>query len=101
MKIIKSEFWHILQKHIALRKKMTYGQITQALVATGDIEHVQRGMAARMRSQGLDQAVQVADQGTGPTRSGQLVAGNEGINTQSAWPGWFKYLDCRHEQGKT
>jgi hypothetical protein len=101
MKIIKSEFWHILQKHIALRKKITYGQITQNLVATGEIGHIQRGMAARMRSQGLDQAVQVADQGTGAPRSGQLVAGNEANDLQSAWPGWSKYLDCRHEQGKT
>jgi len=101
MKIIKSEFWHILQKHIALRKKMTYEQITQNLVATGEIGHIQRGMAARMRSQGLDQSVQIANQGTGPTCSGQLVAGNEGSNTQGAWSGWSKYLDCRHEQGKT
>ena len=101
MKIIKSEFWHILQKHIALRKKMTYGRITQAAVVTGDVGHLQRGMASRVRSQGLDQAVQVADQGTGAPRSGQLVAGTEGSNTQSAWPRWSKYLDCRHEQGKT
>jgi hypothetical protein len=82
-------------------KTFPYDQITAALVATGDIGHIQRGMAARVRSQGLDQAVQVANQRTGAPRSGQLVAGNEGSDTQSAWPGWSKYLDCRHEQGKT
>lgn len=82
-------------------KTFPYDQITAALVATGDIGHVQRGMATRMRSQGLDQPVQVADQRTGPTCSGQLVAGNEGSDLQGAWPGWSKYFDCRHEQGET
>lgn len=75
-------------------KLASYGQITAALVATGDLD---RGMAAGMRSQGLDQALQIADQGTGPTGSGRLVASDKGSHTEDAWPGWSKYLDCGHE----
>ena len=71
-----------------------YREITAALVATGDLDG---RMAAGMRSQGLDQAVQVADQGTGPTGCGRLVASDQGRHTEGAWPGWSKYLDCGHE----
>jgi hypothetical protein len=73
-----------------------YGQITAALIATGDLD---RAMAAGMRSQGLDQALQIANQGTGPTSSGRLVAADEGNHNENSWPGWSKYLDYRDEQG--
>ena len=95
----------------ALLNKMMEGQtfsddqITDALIATGDIAgwrepELDGSLAAGMRSQGLDQAVQVADQGTGSAGGRCLVAGNQGRNIESAWPGWSKYLDYRHEQGK-
>lgn len=85
---------HALLNRMREGQTFEYRQITAALVATGDLD---RGMAAGMRSQGLDQALQVADQGTGPTGSGRMVAANEGSDTEGAWPGWSKYLDCRHE----
>ncbi len=75
-------------------KLVTYGQITQALVVTGDIGHLQRGMATGMRSPFLDQSLFTAPQGTGPAGSGRLVAGNKGRDIESPWPGWSKYLDC-------
>ena len=65
----------------------SYGQITQALVVTGDIGHIQRGMAPHLRSTGLDQAVQTAHQGTGAAGSGCLVAANKGKHCQGSWPG--------------
>ena len=83
----------------------SYDEITAALVATGDIAgwreaHLVGSLAAGMRSQGLDQAVQIADQGTGAPCGRCLVAGNEGSDIESPWPGWSKYIDCGHEQGK-
>jgi len=80
-----------------------YDEITAALVATGDVAgwyegHLFRGMATGMRSEGLDQAVQTAHQGTGASGSGCLVAANQGRDIEGAWPGWSKYLDKRHEQ---
>ena len=65
-------------------KLASYGQITEALVVTGDIGHLQRGMAAGMRSPLLDQPLFVAPQGTWPTGSGRLVEGNQGTDCQSA-----------------
>lgn len=85
---------HALLNRMRDGQTFEYRQITAALVATGDLD---RGMAAGMRSQGLDQTLQVADQGTGTTGSGCLVAANEGSHTEGAWPGWSKYLDCGHE----
>lgn len=70
-----------------------YGQITAALVATGDIGHIQRGMAAGMRSAGLDQALQTANEGTRASSSGRLVATDEGKHCQSAWPGSVETVD--------
>ena len=95
----------------AILNKMMEGQtfpddqITEALIATGDIAgwrepELDGSLAAGMRSQGLDQAVQVAHQGTGSEIRGCLVAGHEGSHLESAWPGWSKYLDRGHEQGK-
>lgn len=85
---------HALLNKMREGQTFEYRQITAALVATGDLD---RGMAAGMRSQGLDQAVQITDQGTGPTGSGRLVAADEGSHTEGAWPGWSKYLDFRYE----
>lgn len=65
----------------------SYGQITAALVVTGDIRHLQRGMATHLRSTGLDQAVQILHEGTGASGCGCLVAGNQGKNCQGPWPG--------------
>ena len=95
----------------ALLNKMMEGQIfsddqiTEALIATGDIAgwrepELDGSLAAGMRSQGLDQAVQVAHQGTGAAVRGCVVARHEGSHPESAWPGWSKYLDRGHEQGK-
>ena len=85
---------HALLNKMREGQTFDYEQITAALVATGDLD---RGMAARMRSQGLDQGLQIADQGTGPTGSGRLVASDKRSHTEGAWPGWSKYLDCGHE----
>lgn len=79
-----------------------YEQITEALVATGDLAgwretNLVGSLAAGMRSEGLDQAIQTAHQGTGPTGSGQVVARNEGSNSENSWPGWSKYLDSGNE----
>lgn len=74
-------------------KLASYGQITAALVVTGDIGHIQRGMASGMRSPLLDQPLPTAPEGTGPAGSGRLVAENEGRDIESPWPGWSKYLD--------
>lgn len=92
--VLTREQGHALLNKMREGQTFEYGQITAALVATGDLD---RGMAAGMRSQGLDQAVQIANQGTGPTGSGRLVASDQGSNTEGAWPGWSKYLDCGHE----
>lgn len=83
----------------------SYDQITAALVATGDIAgwreaHLVGSLAAGMRSQGLDQAVQVANQGTGPTGSGFVVAGNAGRDIKSQGTSGPGYVDPRYEQGK-
>lgn len=78
-------------------KLASYGQITTALVVTGDIGHIQRGMAPRVRSPRLDQSLLTAPEGTGSKGCGCLVAGNEGSDIEGPWPGWSKYLDCRHE----
>ena len=70
----------------------SYEQITAALIATGDLDG---GMAQGMRSKGMDQPLQAK------TRfCGSMVAGNQGSDTQGAWPGWSRYLDCGHEQAK-
>ena len=74
-----------------------YREITAALVATGDLDG---RMAAGMRSQGLDQAVQVANQGTRATDSGFVVAGNEGRHFESQGATGAGYVDSRYEQGK-
>lgn len=71
----------------------TYGQITSALVATGDYGHVQRGMAAHLRSTGLDQAIQIAFEGTGASGCRCLVARNQGKHCQGAWPGSVANVD--------
>lgn len=92
--VLTREQGHALLNRMREGQTFEYGQITAALVATGDLD---RGMAAGMRSQGLDQALQIADQGTGPTGSGRLVASDKGSHTEGAWPGWSKYLDCGHE----
>ena len=96
---------HALLNKMREGQTFDYEQITAALVATGDIAEWQEpevvgSLAAGMRSQGLDQALQIANQGTGPTGSGRLVAANKGSHTEGAWPGWSKYLDCGHEQAK-
>jgi len=80
-----------------------YEQITAALIATGDLAgwrepNVVRFLATGMRSQGLDQAIQIARQGTREAPSGCLVGADQGNDTESPWQGWSKYLDCRHEQ---
>lgn len=83
----------------------SYDQITAALVATGDIAgwreaHLVGGLAAGMRSQGLDQAIQVANQRTRTTDSGFVVAGNEGRHFESQGTTGAGYVDSRYEQGK-
>ena len=83
----------------------SYDQITAALVATGDIAgwreaHLVGSLAAGMRSQGLDQAVQVADQGTGAAGGRCLVAGNEGSHFEGQGSTVVGYVDLRYEQGK-
>lgn len=85
---------HRLLNRLQEGETFDYGQITAALVATGDLDG---RLATGMRSAGLDQAVQTAHQGTGPKGSGQVVAGHEGTDSQSAWPGWSKYLDSGNE----
>ena len=96
---------HALLNRMREGQTFAYEEITAALVATGDLAgwretHLVGSLAAGMRSQGLDQAVQVAHQGTGSEIRGCLVAGHEGSHLESAWPGWSKYLDRGHEQGK-
>lgn len=93
---------HGLLNRLQEGQNFDHEQITAALIATGDLagwreSEVVGSLAAGMRSQGLDQAVQVADQGTWPTGSGRLVATDQGSHIEGAWPGWSKYLDCRHE----
>lgn len=85
---------HALLNRMMDGETFEYRQITAALVATGDLDG---RLATGMRSTGLDQAVQTAHQGTGPTGSGQVVAGHERSDSQSAWPGWSKYLDSGNE----
>lgn len=94
---------HALLNQIREGQTFEYEQITAALIATGDLAgwretHLVGSLAAGMRSQGLDQAVQIARQGTRKAPSGCLVGADEGSDTKSAWPGWSKYLDCGHEQ---
>lgn len=74
-------------------KFATYGQITAALVATGDYGHVQRGMAADMRSPLLDQTVCVTPKGTWHTGCGYLVARNQGTDRKDTWPGCAANVD--------
>lgn len=88
-----TEEGHKLLNRLLDGQTFEYGQITAALVATGDIGHIQRGMATGMRSPLLDQPLPTAPQGTGPAGSGRLVAGNERRDIESPWPGWSKYLD--------
>ena len=83
----------------------SYDQITAALVATGDIAgwreaHLVGSLAAGMRSQGLDQAIQIADQGTGTPCGRCLVAGNEGRDFESQRATSVGYVDPGYEQGK-
>jgi hypothetical protein len=85
---------HRLLNRLQEGETFEYGQITAALVATGDLDG---RLAAGMRSAGLDQAVQTAHQGTGTTVCGCVVAGYKRSDTQSAWSGWSRYLDCRNE----
>jgi len=66
-------------------KFATFEQITQALVATGDIGHIQRGMAPQVRSAGLDQALLASPEGTGGAGRGCLVAGSERKHRESPW----------------
>ena len=82
---------HALLNRMREGQTFAYEEITAALVGS---------LAAGMRSQGLDQAIQVAHQGTGAAVRGCMVAGHEGSHPESAWPGWSKYLDRGHEQGK-
>ena len=70
-----------------------YGQITAALVATGDIGHIQRGMAAGLRGPLLDLAVCAAPQGTGAAGSRYLVAGNEGTDWSNTGTGCVATVD--------
>jgi hypothetical protein len=86
---------HRLLNRLQEGETFEYGKITAALVATGDLDG---RLAAGMRSEGLDQALQTAHQGTGQTVCGRVVARHEGSHTQGAWPGWSRYLDCRNEQ---
>lgn len=95
---------HLLLNKIQEGQTFDFDQITAALIATGDLAgwretHLVGSLATGMRSQGLDQTLQIANQGTGPTSSGRLVASDEGNHIENSWPGWSKYLDCRHEQG--
>jgi len=88
---------HRLLNRLQEGETFEYGQITAALVATGDLDG---RLAAGMRSTGLDQAVQTAHQGTRAKICGRVVEGHEGSHTQSAWTGWSRYLDCRNEQAE-
>jgi kynureninase len=94
---------HALLNQIREGQTFEYEQITAALIATGDLAgwretHLVGSLAAGMRSQGLDQAIQTSRQRTGQTPSGCMVGADEGKNSESPWPGWSKYIDCRHEQ---
>jgi hypothetical protein len=87
-----SDEGHRLLNRLKEGTAFEYQQITAALIATGDLDG---GMAQGMRSTGMDQPLQAK------TRfCGSMVAGNQGSDTQSAWPGWSRYLDCGHEQAK-
>lgn len=66
-----------------------YEQITAALIATGDLagwRDMDGSLAARVRSQVLGQSVQRE------TQPG-VVGADQAGHTQSAWPGWSRYLD--------
>ncbi len=80
---------HRLLNRLQEGETFEYGQITAALVATGDLDG---RLAAGMRSQRMDQPLQAKTQ-----FCGSMVAGNQGSDTQGAWPGWSRYLDCGHE----
>ena len=93
---------HALLNKMREGQTFDYEQITAALVATGDIAgwrepEVVGSLAAGMRSQGLDQAVQIARQRTRNTPGECLVGADKGRYCEGTWPGWSKYLDCGHE----
>lgn len=94
---------HALLNQIREGQTFEYEQITAALIATGDLAgwretHLVGSLAAGMRSQGLDQTVQIARQRTRNTVGECLVGADEGRHCEGAWPGWSKYLDCGNEQ---
>jgi hypothetical protein len=94
---------HLLLDKIKEGQTFEYEQITAALIATGDLAgwretHLVGSLAAGMRSQGLDQAIQIARQRTGDAHGKCLVGANEGGHPEGAWPGWSRYLDRGHEQ---
>ena len=94
---------HALLNQIREGQTFEYEQITAALIATGDLAgwretHLVGSLATGMRSQVLDQQVQVARQRTRNTPSECLVGADEGRHCESTWPGWSKYLDCGNEQ---
>ncbi len=94
--ILNRDEGHALLNKMREGQTFEYEQITAALVATGDLagwRDMDGSMAAGMRSQGMDHAVQTERQGTGPEVCGDLVGQHEGSHTQGAWPGWSKYLD--------
>ena len=87
---------HALLNRMLEGQTFDYEQITAALVATGDLagwRDMDGSVAAKMRSQGMDQPLQTEPQGTGPEVRGHLVDEHEGSHTQGAWPGWSRYLD--------
>jgi len=84
-----SDEGHRLLNRLKEGTAFEYQQITAALIATGDLDG---GMAQGMRSTGMDKPLQAE------TRfCGSMVARNQGSDTQGAWPGWSRYLDCGHE----
>jgi hypothetical protein len=71
--------------------RFTFEEISAALYATGDLYD-------RMRSEGVEAALQEQDTGAGEDQSPKLVVASEKRHSQNSWAGWSRYLDCRNEQ---
>jgi len=93
---------HALLNRMREGQTFAYEEITAALVATGDLAgwrepEVVGSLAAGMRSQGLDQAVQVADQGTGTAGGRCVVERNDQSNRTHTRQGGSRLVAGRYE----
>ena len=72
-------------------QKFSFEQISAALFATGDLYD-------RMRSEGMEEPLQIKSPGVGQSSSSDLVGLSKKRHTENSWAGWSRYLDCRNEQ---